>query len=131
PTIVDGRLVMPGEPRARAESAIGEFGDVLGVAFQCKRVLRSPRPCVALRPESPDEAAAIVGVPGLRREWLSHPQAQVMPPVVPARLAPALADRLDGLALLADSLGDDNAVARARELFRLFERAFGRCPSAA
>ena len=53
----------------------------------------------------------------------------MMPPSIPNSLTSALSDRLDGLALLADSLAEDTAVARSRELFRLIERAFRRGPA--
>jgi hypothetical protein len=128
PVIVDGQLEVPEEPRAKAEAAIGEFADVLAIVHQCKRVLRSPQPCVALRAQTPEEEAAVAAVRILRPRWNKLAQARVMPPVVPEHLASVFSDRLDGLALLADSLAEDNAVGRSRELFRLFERAFRRGP---
>lgn len=129
PLIVEGALQVPAEPRERAEAAIGEYADALAVAYQCKRVVRSPRPCVALSAASDEERAAIHDIKMLRPGHGGWASARLMPQGAPAASAASFADRLDGLALLADSLGEETAVARSRELFRLFDRAFRRGPS--
>lgn len=121
--VFDGGLRVPEEPRRRAEIAIGEYADVLAVAHQCRRTLRSPRPCVALEP-STDSEREVVGGAHLRVSEVGVGTARVMPAVVPGELTTVLADRLDGLALLADALAEDTAIGRVRELFRFFERAF-------
>jgi len=129
PDRVSDRLNVPDGPRCMAESAIAEYADVLAIANQCKRAIRSPQPAVALVPCS-DEYPTVMGVVGLHQPGGGSTMARVMPPVVPSEFAQtALPDRLDGLAMLADSLSEDTAIARARELFRLFERAFRRGPS--
>jgi hypothetical protein len=130
PDLVADRLNVPDALRCMAESAIAEYADVLAIAHQCKRAIRSPQPAVALVPCSDDEHDTALGVVGLHHPGGGSTMARVMPPVVPGELAQAaFADRLDGLAMLADSLSENTAIARARELFRLFERAFRRGPS--
>ena len=130
PEVAGAALVVPDAPRRAAEAAIGEYADVLGVLYQCKRTVRSPQPCVALAASSADEEAQFEDVRTLLAGEGGFPSARVMPLVPTHTLMVAIADRLDGLALLADSLAEDTAVARSRELFRLFERAFRRGPSA-
>ncbi len=67
---------------------------------------------------------------GLAAPSLGGTGVRIMPPAMPHVISQdALQDRLDGVALLADSLSEDSAIARARELFRLFERAFRAGPS--
>jgi hypothetical protein len=132
PQVIARRLVVPDEPRRHAECALGEYADVLAVALQCKRALRSPQPAVALAPSQAEEEGVFRDALGLHQEFLGTGTA---PRVMPADVltdptfAAAFVGRLDGLALLADSLGEDGVAARARELFRLFERAFRSGPS--
>jgi len=49
PDLLTGRLLVPSEPRARAEAAIEEYADLLAVTCQCRRIVRSPlAACVAM-----------------------------------------------------------------------------------
>lgn len=127
--LIDGAISVPDGVREQAEAAIVEYADIVGVLHQCKRVIRSPERCVAMRPSNEDEKSALREITHLRPNPSRWATARVMPPTFPAVLSAGLTDRRDGLALLADSLAEDTAVARARELFRLFERAFRRGPS--
>lgn len=129
PQVEGTRLLVPREPRLCAERAISEFADVLAVLHQCRRTIRSPNGAtVALGPGGTggDPPA---GTQGLLPPVNVRPSARVMPVIEPTALAAATADRLDGLAMMADALFEDAAVGRVREFFRLFERAFARGPS--
>ncbi len=47
PSIDSSRLVrLPEEPRRELEGAIGEFADMLGVVYPCRREVLSTKPCV-------------------------------------------------------------------------------------
>lgn len=123
------RVRIPAGPRERAEAAIQEYADFLAVAHQCRRLIRSPEPCLAIRLDELDAQAAR---PSGRIAPPSHerPRARMLPILTPASTLPgAVSDRLDGLALLADSLSEESALARIRDLFRLFERAFATGPN--
>lgn len=129
PQIRGNRLLVPPEPRIRAENAISEFADLLAVLHQCRRTIRSPKGAtVALGPGGAggDPPSTIHG---LLPTVTVRPSARVMPVMEPAALAAATADRPEGLAMLADALFEEAAVGRVREFFRLFERAFARGPS--
>jgi len=124
-----GQIAVSIEARRRAEAAILEYADVLAVTYQCRRDLRSPVPCVAVRPDNDDEAAVLKQATGLAAPFLTRPRPRLLPPLGPGSPAIAhLSDRIDGLALLADALSEDNAAGRVRDFFRLFERAFARGP---
>ncbi len=124
PEVSGGLLEVPEEPRRRAEGALSEYADVLGVGYQCRRVIRSPQPCVAMAASGPGEISLLQGVSVLKQPSGRRTGARVMPPVVPAALLNYLRDRLDGVALLAGSLAEDSAVGRCRNLMLLYERAF-------
>jgi hypothetical protein len=130
PTVIDGHLSVPDEPRSLAEVAIGEYADMLGVLHQCRRTIRSPRSCVAQKASDPDEVNIFNEVRFLHQPEVGRVQARTMPPAIPEELLNGLRDRIDGLALLADSLAEDGAVGRCRDLFRLFERGFRRASEA-
>lgn len=128
PEIIDGRVRVPVEPRLQAEEAIDEFADLLAVTYQCRRIVRSPMAgCVAVAPATDQERTALQGVTEMHADpHGNHPLARLLPTMAPGDLQELLADRPDGGALLADALSEPNPVARAREFFRLFERAFGK-----
>jgi hypothetical protein len=125
----DGAARIPRALLAPLEQAIGEYADVLGVTYQCRRIIRSPEPCVAIA-AGPGEEALFQRITHLEPERADVGGALVMPPRLPNDLQSLVADRMDGLALLADSLGEDSAIGRIRDLFRLFERAFRSGPTA-
>lgn len=125
PDLLAGRLLVPSEPRVRAEAAIEEYADLLAVTQQCRRIVRSPMAaCVAMAAVDDAERAAIADV----TEWQADSQtpgvARVLPTLAPHDVQPLFEDRPDAVALLADAVSEPNAAARARELFRLLERAF-------
>jgi hypothetical protein len=122
----EGLVVVPDRPRARCEAAIVEYADLLGVSYQCRRIIRSPKPCVAVGAESRQEKTALQAAKGIQAPGLSRPSAVLLPRLgADQQFGDKLADRLDGLALLADALTADGPVGQAHELFRLFERGFG------
>lgn len=129
PSALAGRLVVPETERQMAESAIQELADFLAVAHQCKRTLRSPQPAIALLPSDEAERRVFAASDGLAQPaGAGGAEARVFSAFDPGRLA-LFTDRMDGLAMLADSLSEDTALGRVRELLRLFERAFRRGPS--
>lgn len=129
PILRDGRLLVPKEPRAEAETALSELADMLAVTYQCRRAVRSPMAACALGPGG-SGGDPPVGVAGLFADPLPTSAARMLPLRFDlAALAPLVSGRLDGLGMLADALSETSAVGRVRELFRLFERAFQRGPS--
>lgn len=127
PEVVQGRLRVPREPRQRAEAAIDEYADLLAVAHQCRRIVRSPMAAyVAMAPVDDLERTAIAGVTEMQADPQTYGMARLLPTIAPSDLQPLLEDRPDAVALLADAVSEPNPAARARELFRLLERAFAK-----
>jgi hypothetical protein len=66
----DGAIQLDQNARRSAEQALVDYADLLAVYFQCRRLLRSPSPCLALKPESDDESEL------LRRSRVLLPRAR-------------------------------------------------------
>jgi len=118
-----GRVIVPDEDRRRTEAAIEEFADVLAVAHQCRRTIRSPQTCVALVPESAGEFGTATGLSyelGPRQSG-----ARLLPELCADKVPAAIAGRPEGLRLLASALSEEGSGGRAREYYRLIEAAFG------
>jgi len=119
-----GRICIPEKPRQQAEATIEEFANLLSVAHQCRRTVRSPRTCVALVPESEDEFGNATEL-SLGKNG-SLPNARLLPELCVDKVSGLISDRLDGLRLLASGLSEESPGGRAREYYRLIEAAFGK-----
>ena len=120
----EGRILIPEHPRKRAERAIGIVADVVALAEGCGRSISSPRPCIAIGCDDSDRA------------WLDGTGGFLVPKrpvndfevsahnVIALAAMEHLADRLDGVSLLAEALSHRHAAGQFRELLRVFERAF-------
>ena len=95
----------------------------MSVANRCRRGLLSPTPCVALVLEEDGELDWVESSLGLCGEGTGVSGAPVQLSVT-EELVSSLADRLDGVALLAEAVSHDHAVGKYHEFVRLFERAF-------
>lgn len=117
-----GHLVIPTGARLRAEAAIEEFGDILAVAYQCRRVVRSPEPCVALRADHPGELRSADTLE--KPSSLGKTPPRLLDPLVDPEVAGLMQDRHVGAALLAGALSSESPIERARDFYRLYESAF-------
>lgn len=126
----DGEVVIPDATLALADDAIREYADLLSVVYQCQRLIKSPSPCVAVRADDEAERALLVDATGIAAPASARPRVSLVPELRPeARYDLVIADRLDGVAMLADAMSEGTSSGRARELFRFFERAFRRGPA--
>ena len=126
---IDTLVGVDDDARLRLEAAIIEFGDFLSVTYQCRRIVRSPVPCVAIVPEGEGEAAELAQASGIRSPFKARPRGRLLPDIGEGvDVGAAVVDRLDGLALLADALSEDGAIGQLHNLFRVFERAFRKGP---
>ncbi len=118
-----GRVVVPPEVRRLAEATIEEFADLLAVAHQCRRTIRSPQTCIALVPETAGEFGPATQ---LSMEQDSRPaSARILLERCADRLPDLVWGRPEGLRLLASGLSEESPGGRAREYYRLIEAAFG------
>lgn len=122
-------VVVPVEARRAAEAAIVEYADLLAVTYQCRRIVRSPKPCLAVIAENEAEQAVLDGCGGIAAPLIRRPRALLLPAMGPDwDLGSVVADRMDGVALLADALSEDGPIGQVHDMFRLFERAFATGP---
>jgi hypothetical protein len=120
----DGAIQLDQNARRSAEQALVDYADLLAVYFQCRRLLRYPSPCLALKPESDDESELLRRSQGIAPSSEALGRAILCPQLGPQTDLRLIGDRTDGVALLADSLAEESAAGRVRDLFRVLERAF-------
>lgn len=118
------RPVVPSVTRAAAEAAIDEFADLLSVLGQCRRSVMSPTGAtVSLELERSE--APLSGSTTAEQTQSALTRPRVIPLARIEALSSELMDRSEGVSLLASCLSDPSALGMAREVFRLFEAAFG------
>lgn len=121
----DNLVVVPEQYRKKAEDVLTDVANLISVAEACRRELTTPVPVVAFKASTPAAeewllAKSGIDVPG---EALALP-TPLFGFDLDASTTAALADRLDGIALLAESLATRHASGRFHEFMRVFERAF-------
>lgn len=126
----NSEVVIPDATVAVLDDAIREYADLLSVVYQCQRLIKSPSPCIAVRADDNTERGLIADASGIAAPATARPRVNLVPELRPeARYDLLIADRLDGVAMLADAMSEGTSSGRARELFRFFERAFRRGPA--
>ena len=126
----DREVVIPHATVALVDDAIREYADLLSVVHQCQRVIKSPSPCIGVRADDNTERELLDDAVGIAAPAVARPRVSLIPEPRPeAGYHLLIADRLDGVAMLADAMSEGTSSARARELFRFFERAFRRGPA--
>jgi len=124
PTITpDNRVEVPSTARRTAERVLENIANLVAVANNCRRTISSTNPCVAFQPANRSE-----------RAWLRKRGGMNLPDRLPAELRMGLrvpgslfsevADRPDGVALLAEALAHTHPSGKFHELVRFFEAAF-------
>jgi hypothetical protein len=129
----DAAIVVPDQPRQRAELAIQQAADLLSVNVGAGRSIRSPFPLIAFQAQNDAGArwlgdARSIDFSGAQDQdrtlWLVrlHPDVKA-----------DLSDRRDGVSLLAEALSQVHPSGQVHDYMRLFERAFasaaGKLPS--
>jgi hypothetical protein len=118
-----GTVRIPQGPLRVCERALETVANLVSTAESVRRTISSPTPCLALEPASERDTA-----------WLANKSRFQLPPVPQQawwtqrldliEILPHVAERLDGVALLAESLGHEHLSGRFHELVRLFELGF-------
>ena len=123
----DGGVAVPDRERREAEAAIETAVNLIAISQGTRCSISSPTPAAALLADGDDG-----------HEWLAKASYLDLRPLGNGRPQPSwkveltdelqkgLADRLDGVALLAEALGHKHPTGRFHEYLRLFERAFAR-----
>jgi hypothetical protein len=121
-------VVLPQRQRTAAEEAIEIAANLIAVAQGCRRQIASPTPCVVLVATDQTGGSWLADRDGvLEGSPIATMSTDEQIDLDEAALN-ALADRLDGVALLVEALAHDHAMGKFRDLMRLFERAFALAP---
>jgi hypothetical protein len=121
----DGYILVPEEPRRACEDAIESLANMIAVFNRCARQISSATPWVALCDLQDTERStpdASKGFRGPQGTVAAHSSLDLTDP----NLVGALADRISGVALLAEASSTKHSVARYREFIRFLEHAFAR-----
>lgn len=119
----DGRVTLSADLTADSEAALAKAAGILAVLTQAQYEVYSPRPYAYLEPETDSESGLLgsrIHLPGLALT------ASMVAPGGGSALdvAGLLADRPQGLKLLAAALAAGHGVPKLHELIRVFEHAF-------
>jgi hypothetical protein len=119
------QVVVPEPARRAARLAIESVANVLVVAENGRRKLSSPNPYIAFEAESEDERTWLESSVGILGGLDGQARGGVELSVpLDNELLTHVADRWDGVALIAESRAHDHPTGEFHELIRLFERAF-------
>jgi hypothetical protein len=119
----DGLVDVPDAERRAAEAAIESAANVLSVGTGHGRPISSPNLAVAFRAETDAEEKFLNAQAGVRGADKGVAYGRLSIHVEQAILA-QLADRDEGLALLAEALAQEHPSGRYHELLRVFEQGF-------
>jgi hypothetical protein len=118
-----GFVVIPDEPRMQCEAAIEVAASLVSIMCMCKRSISSPMPWVAFAPDTEEELRRLQETNGILHDPVTREGASFAISPDPLILD-GIADRFDGVTLLAESFAHENELGRYREFMRFFELAF-------
>lgn len=122
-TTGDGLILVPDAERRQLEQSIERLADLLSVARRAKRQIISAVPEAALRDLTKEDRDWLEWVSGFAIVGINRINVDSSIPLASLPIA-ALADRYDGVTLLAEALSSDHETGQFRELCRVLERAF-------
>jgi hypothetical protein len=130
PKLAAGRfVVVPPDAREQVERSLETVANLISVFEGTSRVISSPVPCVAFMAYTNEARQWLERAEGIHQLGeLQDVPAMTNKVSLDDGLLKALADRFDGVALLAEALAQNHATGRFREFFRLYERAFALPP---
>ncbi|NVN92530.1 MAG: hypothetical protein HXX11_18300 [Desulfuromonadales bacterium] len=120
-----GLAVIPEKLRKQLEGCIETMGNLISLSIRGRRTISSPTPSIALLPENDEERTRLAQVhgfsflPGNRCETGSLIKFSDI-----GEYLEHLQDRLDGVALLVESIAHEHLTGKFHEYIRVFERAF-------
>jgi hypothetical protein len=122
----ENQIFVPEEARRDAEIAAEFAANLIAATQGTTRHLSSAWPPVMLRANGPEGEAWLSERAGLRYGRLKNWARLEEPPRLTEDEMNQLADRADGLSLLAEGSGISHASGRFHEYIRVFERGFGK-----
>lgn len=120
----EGYVTAPEISRVQCERALQCAADLLAVLGHSRRSIASAMPAIAFCDCSAGQLAVLNGSRGFRASARLIPGITFSLALDNAELLASLGDRISGVALLAECLSSNHALARFRALVRYFELAF-------
>jgi hypothetical protein len=118
-----GALIIPEDTVKLLEKRIEILANLISVSEMCERKISSASPCIALKPESPEELDWLNNSKGIPYILKSNQELRFSL-YEEFQKNKFLVDRLDGVAIMAEALSCSHLTGRLHEFMRLFERAF-------
>lgn len=118
-------VVVPNRQRVELEEMIEQYANLVSVALCCNRQISSPMPDIGFYADTSEDEQFLENAVGILMGMANrgHPTTPKRFPL--EKHLDDLSDRLDGVALLAEALGQSHASGQFHEIIRFFERAFG------
>jgi hypothetical protein len=117
------RVLIPDELRRECESAIDIAADLLALTSHCRRSVVCGTPPVALIPES-DEDLALLARASVIAADPPRMLSTVRQRLGIGQIVPFIGDRINGVAMLAESYAHATLAGQYRDLVRFFEMGF-------
>lgn len=114
------------EIRQAAEQAIEHYANLISVSNYMRRSINSTMPALAFMPQTPEEIQFLNNATDIATPSGNRGIPGSVYEIDINSYGKHLADRLDGVAILAEALGHNQASGRFRDSIRCFERAFAR-----
>lgn len=118
-----GQVDIPEGERRAGEGAIEAVANLISLASGCRRSITSPSLPVAFRADSDEETGLLQTLSAINGGDKGVASGRLSVFVEEDQLA-SLADREEGVALLAEALAQSHPAGRFRELLRVYEHAF-------
>ena len=121
-----GYVVVPHKERRMCEAAIENAANLLAISEGVRRSIASPTPCVALIPTSDNDQKWLEDKRGFHFPKCDRQTVWFDQGLNALEHIEVLADRMDGVTLLAEAVGHNHLSGKFHEYMRLFELAFRR-----
>lgn len=119
----DKNIEIPTQPRRELEIAIENLANMLAITEMSKRTISSTHPCIGFRTQTEDELSWLNQTNGITYNLKMIPSFKFT--VEDAmKNSNFLQDRLEGVALMAESMANTHVSGKLHELMRVFENAF-------
>jgi hypothetical protein len=119
----EGYLGVPEQERRRCEEVIEAIANLIAVSSRSSRSIASSSPPAAFVAENNDERQLLDASEGVRASPFSRLDTRYQLKLTPDVIA-GLADRSNGLSVMAEALSHAQALGTYHDLLRLFELAF-------
>lgn len=120
----ENEIIIPDFFRMESEDSIEHFANIFAFSNGISRTVSSFNPSIALRCENEDDELLLLDSPGIARSHINSPIVGSEYKIETDIIIQHLPDRMDGVALIIESISYEKVTGRFRDSIRLFERGF-------